>query len=410
MPSPGARVVKQGSKMWSRRAGGRPFALTGGPGSDLDPPGAGIQGVLDQIDEHLLQALGVGTHAQTIGNLGDHAVRFRQELAQRQQGLVQGLAQLARRALPVRLATVVQQGADDAPGALSLVVDLGQPFGQGVPRSHGLREQMEREAQARIDAVVAAAKAEGVACDTQLLYGEEPHHEIVNTAAELAPDLIVLGRRGKRGLARLMVGHATAHVAGHAPCDVLMVPRAGRVWNLRILLATDGSAHSTAAAQVARSIAAQCQMPVTVVSATTRSHSTERKAEAQAAVDRVSTELKAAGIASEGLVAEGRPDEVVIDAAINHQADLIVVGSHGRTGLSRLTLGSLSERIMGQAPVSGADRPLGRMTTGPSPLPRPAGGEGHETSCTCCAPLWKAPAIPRRSNAARHRTSPGTAG
>ena len=51
----------------------------------------------------------------------------------------------------------------------------------------------------------------------------------------------------------------------------------------------------------------------------------------------------------DGLVAEGRPDEVVIETAASQKADLIVVGSHGRTGLSRLFLGSISERIMGQA-------------------------------------------------------------
>lgn len=215
--------------------------------------------------------------------------------------------------------------------------------------THGLREQMEREAQARIDAVVAAATAAGVACDTQLVYGEEPHQEIVSTAAELNPDLVVLGRRGKRGLARLMVGHATAHVAGNAPCDVLMVPRAGQVWSRRVLLATDGSAHGEAAARAAQAVAAQCNVPVTVVSATTRSHSAERKAEARTAVERVTATLKSAGISAEGLVNEGRPDEVVIDTAASSNADLIVVGSHGRTGLSRLILGSISERIMGQA-------------------------------------------------------------
>jgi nucleotide-binding universal stress UspA family protein len=90
-------------------------------------------------------------------------------------------------------------------------------------------------------------------------------------------------------------------------------------------------------------------MPVTVVSATTKSHSAERKAEAQSAVDKVTAALKASGVACEGLVAEGRPDEVVIETAAGGKADLIVVGSHGRTGLSRLILGSISERIMGQA-------------------------------------------------------------
>lgn len=49
------------------------------------------------------------------------------------------------------------------------------------------------------------------------------------------------------------------------------------------------------------------------------------------------------------MLADGRPDQVVIETANDRQADLIVVGSHGRGGLGRLLLGSVSERIMGQA-------------------------------------------------------------
>jgi nucleotide-binding universal stress UspA family protein len=40
---------------------------------------------------------------------------------------------------------------------------------------------------------------------------------------------------------------------------------------------------------------------------------------------------------------------VVIETAAARHADLIVIGSHGRTGLARLFLGSISERVMGQA-------------------------------------------------------------
>lgn len=254
-------------------------------------------------------------------------------------------------------------GSDYSDGAQRVAIDLAKRCNarltvmtivlttqdlEGVG-THGLREQLESEAQARIDAVMRAAQAAGVSSDTLLVYGEDPHQEIINTANALQPSLIVLGRRGKRGLARFMVGHATAHVAGNAPCNVLMVPRTGQAWSQRILLATDGSAHSLAAAQAAQAVAEQCRMPVTVVSATTKSHSPERKAEALASVEEISRTLQAAGIASDTLVNEGRPDEVVIEAAAQRQADLIVVGSHGRTGLSRLLLGSISERIMGQA-------------------------------------------------------------
>lgn len=254
-------------------------------------------------------------------------------------------------------------GSDYSAGAQRVAIDLAKRCGakmsvmtivltsqdlEGVG-THGIQEQLEKEAQARLDAVAEAARAQDVACDLQLAYGDEPHAEIVAMARELGPDLIVLGRRGKRGLARMMVGHATAHVAGNAPCNVLMVPRLGQTWRKRILLATDGSAHSRAAAEAAGAVAKQCGLPLTVVSATTASHSESRKAEAHAAVAAVAATLEQSGVTCDSTVAEGRPDEVVVETAASRGADLIVVGSHGRTGLARLFLGSISERIMGQA-------------------------------------------------------------
>jgi len=219
--------------------------------------------------------------------------------------------------------------------------------------THGLREQLEQEAQAVLAGVVAAARERDIPCATQLVYGEQPHQEIVDTALELAPDLIVLGRRGKRGLARFMVGHATAQVAGLAPCPVLMVPRAGELWQRRILLASDGSEACVPAEALAIALARLCQLPLSLVSVTSPSHNAEHKAAAQSALDRLLARVRAAGLEGEALLAEGRPEEVVVATAASRGADLIVVGSRGRAGLRRLLLGSVSERIMGlaQGPV-----------------------------------------------------------
>lgn len=216
--------------------------------------------------------------------------------------------------------------------------------------TQNMRQEREKEVQARLDKAAQAALAEGVNCTTHLVYGENPQHEIVNTAAEINADLAVLGRRGVRGLARSMVGHATAYVAGNAPCNVLVVPRAAEIWQKRILLATDGSEFSHAAGETALAVAKQCGLPVTVVSATTRSHSDERKAEAKNSVDRKVAMMREAGIQCTGVVAEGRPDEVVIETTAKEEADLIIVGSHGRSGLlEKVLIGSVSERVLGDA-------------------------------------------------------------
>lgn len=230
--------------------------------------------------------------------------------------------------------------------AMTILLPIADFEGVGT---HNLRETLEREGQARLDAVVRAAQADKVACATRMVYGQTPEYEVVNVADTLNTDLIVLGRRGKRGLARFMVGHATAWVAGHARCLVLVVPKAAQFWQQRILVATDGSVYGDAAVNAASVLAMQCALPVTVVSVTTRSHGAERKAEAQAAVDRALSVYKEAGVVADGLVIEGRPDEAIIATAAERGADLIVIGSHGRTGLLQLFLGSISERIIGQA-------------------------------------------------------------
>ena len=60
--------------------------------------------------------------------------------------------------------------------------------------------------------------------------------------------MIVMGRRGRTGLKRLMMGSETAKTIGHAPCNVLVVPRAAKLEFKNILIATDGSKYSAAAA------------------------------------------------------------------------------------------------------------------------------------------------------------------
>lgn len=51
-------------------------------------------------------------------------------------------------------------------------------------------------------------------------------------------------------------------------------------------------------------------------------------------------------------VVRGAPAQCVVDEATSHHCDLIVVGTHGRTGLGRLVLGSVAETVVRLAPCS----------------------------------------------------------
>lgn len=207
----------------------------------------------------------------------------------------------------------------------------------------------EAEAAAHLDRIEAEAMRQGVACTKVIRYGDDPYKDILAEAEHVNADLIVVGRRGRRGLARLMLGDATLKVISMAKCSVLVAPKASVMWKNRLLLATDGSRSSDAAAVAAQRIAHCCATPITVLSVEVPSHSAERQAEARSIVQRVVRLLKEAGLAAEPLVEKGETHHVVLDAAKATGADLIVMGSHGRTSLGRLLLGSNSERVIGRA-------------------------------------------------------------
>jgi universal stress protein A len=59
---------------------------------------------------------------------------------------------------------------------------------------------------------------------------------------------------------------------------------------------------------------------------------------------------KAEGLAVRGKVAAGKPWQQIVDAAREERADLIVMGTHGRTGLAHGAIGSTAERVVQQAP------------------------------------------------------------
>jgi nucleotide-binding universal stress UspA family protein len=56
------------------------------------------------------------------------------------------------------------------------------------------------------------------------------------------------------------------------------------------------------------------------------------------------------GISVEFVVADGEPGEEIVRVATERKCDLLVMGTHGRTGLGRLLMGSVAERVMRRAP------------------------------------------------------------
>ena len=207
-------------------------------------------------------------------------------------------------------------------------------------------EQEKRAAVARLDAVQVRAAAAGIDCEVLLGHGEDPFQEIVDEADHSTMDLIVMGRRDRGDLARALLGSTAAKVIGHAGCNVLVVPRGARFAGKGVLLAVDGSRHSDAAIAAVAKLAGQCAAPVIAISAAIDARLGD---DARAVVQAAKDWLAKAGVTATAEMRIGAADAVITDAAKDRHADLIVMGSHGRTGLDRLLVGSVSERVIGRA-------------------------------------------------------------
>ena len=190
--------------------------------------------------------------------------------------------------------------------------------------------------------------------------------QIVRTAGSIDATLIVMGTHGRGGIARVLMGSVAEKVVRTAPCPVLTangVLRAPIKGFRRILVPTDFSAPSDAALDCARWLAAGFGASVHVLhvlaevspsGGTGSELFVTEPPEARSlrlvdARDRLNHRITADDRATLGATTEvifGSPSRIIVDYAADNQFDLIVMGTHGRTGMAHLLVGSVAERVV----------------------------------------------------------------
>ena len=256
---------------------------------------------------------------------------------------------------------VCTDASDEGQNAVAAALELAQACGsqvfavqvlQVVPEFQAvapdLRATLGKGVQENMAVIKAAADKLGVPLKTVTPQSQLPHAGIVAAAEEIRPDLIIIGRCGKSALARILMGNVTARVIGKSPINVLVVPRGGMVGFQRILVASDGSRFSEAAWKLALSMAKQAKSQLTGVAVAPEEGDI---IETQAIIRRMLTDSSTAGVPLKGINPQGiNPADGIVQQAIKHEVDLIIVGSYGRTGLKKLLMGSVTERVIGQSP------------------------------------------------------------
>lgn len=190
---------------------------------------------------------------------------------------------------------------------------------------------------------------------------------ISNAIEEAAYDLIVMGRHGHAGVRRFLVGSVTDEIVRTASCPIMTVrgeASPGTSTSVRsILLPTDFSEHAGVALRYAAVLARLYEAQLDVL------HVVPRQALPSAhSIEPVPAEVRAVAARAQealgqaiGEMAErpkrvvphtwiGVPGRSIAEAADALGSDLVVMATHGRTGLRRLLLGSVTGQVLHRSP------------------------------------------------------------
>lgn len=223
-------------------------------------------------------------------------------------------------------------------------------------------EQLGRDADRELAAAEAEARKLGAQRVSRKVVDGLPWRSICDAAEELAADLIVVGTHGRTGLARVLLGSVATMVIRHAPCSVLAVRGDDKIGPYRhILCPTDFSDPARHAIAAAAEFAERggagimllhvAELPAVYAGDPFLAYYRELEKRTGAMLDKAASELRAktqVPVATRARV--GHPGaQILEELEADRSYDLVVVGSHGHTGIARALLGSVAEKVARQA-------------------------------------------------------------
>ena len=253
---------------------------------------------------------------------------------------------------------------------------------RGAPATvHGQRHITgPAEAEGYLREVARRCAAPGVAIEWHVHPNEEGDvaKSIIDHAADLGADLIILCTHGGGGARRVLFGSVAQQVLRGGTRPVLLIrPLEGQpadgvaAWDLhRLLVPLDGSRPSEAALPVASALARAYGAEIfllrvvpTLATITGERASTARlvptataasldleEREAKVALEAIASQLRAAGARASVLIRRGEPAQEVLAVALRMDAELIVMATHGRAGLDAVFSGSVASRVGAKFP------------------------------------------------------------
>jgi len=267
---------------------------------------------------------------------------------------------------------VPTDGSDCAAQALDHVVDIAGHYDATV---HVLTVVDVRDVETAPEGEPFEEAAAAVVDDAAERIGEDietvhtvrtgyPDEEIRAYADQIEAGLIAMGSHGRTGVRRFVLGSIAEKVVRLSDVPVLTVTASDddRRPYENVLVPTDGSVGATAALDPAASLATAYDATVHALSVVdTRALGADVRSDilvdtlednAASALDDLAAELGDHGVETiTKHVLFGTPYQTIHNYVEDNDIDLVVMGTHGRTGLDRYLLGSVTEKIVRTSPV-----------------------------------------------------------
>jgi nucleotide-binding universal stress UspA family protein len=225
-----------------------------------------------------------------------------------------------------------------------------------------MKQKLEEEAMNKIKAMLPEELLGSEDIVPIVRFGK-PFLEIIKVAKEKDVDLMAIGTHGRAGVDRVIFGSVAERVVSKAGCPVMVIRGRKYVGFKRIIVPIDLSDCSRIALEYAVATAKAHSSKLTILHVYERSfvepyvkaaNSEEEADEIMKEIERVNKTkydeflktVDLSGVEYEKLLKKGIPETDIVEIAMEQQANLIVMGTHGRSGIKHILIGSTAEEVV----------------------------------------------------------------
>jgi nucleotide-binding universal stress UspA family protein len=225
-----------------------------------------------------------------------------------------------------------------------------------------MKQRLEEKARNNINSMLPKELLETETAVPIIRFGK-PLLEVIQFAKEKDVDIIAIGTHGRAGVDRIILGSVAERVVRKAHCPVMVVRSRKYIGFKRIIVPIDFSDCSRIALEYAAATARAHKSKLTILHVYEESfvepyvnaaNSEEEANEIIKEIERMNETkydeflktVDLSGVEYEKLLKKGIPETDIVEIAMEQQANLIVMGTHGRSGIKHILIGSTAEEVV----------------------------------------------------------------